>query len=180
MCTARVADQEDDREDDDDGRGDENLPGDAAVTVLGIVTARRADVFGTREVQVGKFFDLGRRLRLESRLAVRGARCPYLYRACGTDLGLPRGLGVDLSLAETGEIGSDRLFAVEPEMLGVGADEALVEDAAGKLVEVLFLDGLQHARADLGDVGNVIQREILVLACRAEFVSELAHWKPVV
>ena len=42
-------------------------------------------------------------------------------------------------------------------MLGVGANESFVEDAAGKLVEVFFFDGAKHARADFGDVGNVVE-----------------------
>jgi hypothetical protein len=60
-------------------------------------------------------------------------------------------------------------------MLGVGADETLVEDATGEEVEVLLFDGLEHARADLGDVGDVIVREFFLLARLAEFVAEFAH-----
>ena len=60
-------------------------------------------------------------------------------------------------------------------MLGVCADESAIEDAAGQLLEVFLFDGLQHARADLGDVGNVVERELFLLARFAEFVAELAH-----
>jgi uncharacterized protein (DUF2164 family) len=60
-------------------------------------------------------------------------------------------------------------------MLGVGAYESLVEYTAGELVEVFFFDGLEHARADLSDVGNVIEREVFLLARFAEFVAEFAH-----
>jgi hypothetical protein len=60
-------------------------------------------------------------------------------------------------------------------MLGIGADESFVEDAAGKLVEVFFFDGAKHARADFGDVGNVIERDVFFLARFAEFVAELTH-----
>ena len=60
-------------------------------------------------------------------------------------------------------------------MLGIGANKSLIEDAAGKLIEVLFFDGAQHAHPDLGDVGNVIEREFFFLARFAEFVSEFAH-----
>ena len=89
--------------------------------------------------------------------------------------GFPDFVGVDLRLAQAGEVVGDGLFVVESEMLGVGANESLVEDAAGKQVEVFFFDGLEHARADLGDVGDVIVRELFLLARLAEFVAEFAH-----
>ena len=64
-------------------------------------------------------------------------------------------------------------------MLGVGADEAFVEDAAGKPIEMFLFNGLKHAHADLGDVGDVIVREALLLACFVKFVAELAHAIPI-
>ena len=82
---------------------------------------------------------------------------------------------IDLRLAEACEIVSDGLFGVQSEMLGVGADESLVEDAAGKNVEMFFFDGLKHARADLSDVRNLVEREFFLLARLAEFVAEFAH-----
>lgn len=60
-------------------------------------------------------------------------------------------------------------------MLGVGANESFIEDAARKLIEILFFDGLEHARTDLDDIGNVIKRKFFRLARLAEFVPELAH-----
>ena len=51
-----------------------------------------------------------------------------------------------------------RLFPGEPEIMGLTA---------------LLL--LQHARADLSDIGNVIEREFFGLARFAEFCSELTH-----
>ena len=92
---------------------------------------------------------------------------------------IPDFVGIDLRLAQAGEIVGDGFFVVQAEMLGVGANESFVEDAAGKLVEVFLFDGLEHARADLGDVGNVIERDIFFLARLAEFVSEFAHLEPV-
>ena len=89
--------------------------------------------------------------------------------------GFPIFKGVDLRLAQAGEIVVDGFFVVQSEMLGVGANESLVEDASGKAVEVFFFDGLEHARADLGDVGNVIERDAFLLALLAEFISEGAH-----
>ena len=91
---------------------------------------------------------------------------------------LPDFVRVDLGLAQAGEVVVDRLLVVQAEMLGVGADEPFVEDAAGQLVKALFFNGLQHARPDLGDVGNVIEREILPLARLAKFVAECAHVGP--
>jgi len=60
-------------------------------------------------------------------------------------------------------------------MLGVGANESFIEDTAGKLVEVFFFDGLQHAGANLGDAGNVVERELFRFAGFAEFVAEYGH-----
>ena len=90
-------------------------------------------------------------------------------------LWFPDFMGVDLRLAQAGEIVGDGIFGVESEVLGVGANESLVEDAARKLIEVFVFDGLEHARADLGDVGNVIERELFLLASVAEFVAEFSH-----
>ena len=87
----------------------------------------------------------------------------------------PDFMGVDLRLAQASEIVGDGIFGVESEVLGVGANESLVEDAARKLIEVFLFDGLEHARADLGDVGNVIERELFLLASVAEFVAEFSH-----
>jgi hypothetical protein len=60
-------------------------------------------------------------------------------------------------------------------MLGVGANKSLIEDAPGKLIEMFFFDRAEHAHPNLGDVGNVIERELFFLARFAEFVSEFAH-----
>ena len=87
----------------------------------------------------------------------------------------PNFVRVDLCLAEAGEVVGDGFFVVQSEMLGIGADETFVEHAAGENIEALFFDGLEHARADLGDIGNGIQRDVLLLACLAEFVAEFAH-----
>jgi hypothetical protein len=49
-------------------------------------------------------------------------------------------------------------------MASVGANEALIKDAAGKLLEVLFLQSPEEAGADFGGQGNVIQRDFSLLA----------------
>ena len=88
---------------------------------------------------------------------------------------IPAAVGIDLCLAQAGQVVVDRFFGIEAEVLGVGADESAVEDAAGELVEMLLFDGLQHARADLRNTGNIVERELFFLARLAKFVSELAH-----
>ena len=77
-----------------------------------------------------------------------------------------------------GEVRGDCVVLVQAEKLGVGANESFVEDAAGEPVEVFLFDGLEHARADFGDLGSVIERDGLLLARFAEFVAELAHAVP--
>ena len=84
-------------------------------------------------------------------------------------------VGFDLGLTQAGKIVVDCFFVVEAEMLGVGANKSAIEDAPGKLFEVFFFDGLQHAGADLGHAGNIIERELLGFASFAEFVAELGH-----
>ena len=60
-------------------------------------------------------------------------------------------------------------------MLGVGADKSAIENATRQLIELFLFNSLQHSRTDLGDVGNVVEREFFSLACFAEFVAELTH-----
>ena len=60
-------------------------------------------------------------------------------------------------------------------MFGVRANESFIKDAAGKLIEILFFDGAEHARGDLDDIGDVIEREFFALARFAKFISEGAH-----
>lgn len=82
---------------------------------------------------------------------------------------------IDLRLAQAGEVVGYSLVAIQAKMLGIGANESLVKHTAGQLIEMFCFDGLQHARADLGDVRHVIERELFFLACLAKFVSELSH-----
>ena len=148
-----------------------------------VLAARRADVFGARELQIREFVFYLSRLDSDGRMrgeagSLVGRRTSLLRAVAGGHRrgGFPDFMGVDLRLAEAGEIVGDGFFIVEAEMLGVGANESLVEDAAWELVKVLLLDGLQHAGTDFGDVGNVLQRDVFFLACGAKFVSECAHF----
>src|ERR1700757_2368795 len=141
----------------------------------------RTDVFGPRELQARKFLDMQRRLRFHSRLA--GLE-KTLFRCDGAPLRgshqrgtfrFPDLMGVDLRLAEAGQIIGNGFFGIHSEMLGIGADESLVENTAGALIGVFFFDSLQHARTDLGDVGDGIERDVFLLARLAEFFAEFAH-----
>ena len=148
-------------------------------------------MFDAWKLEFGEFLDRGRGLhfcgwggecRLIGLYLGRPSQARFFRRSGAWwrgALGLPDLVGIDLRLTKAGKIVGDGVFGVEPEMLGVGANESFVEDATGELVEVLLFDGLEHARADLGDVGNVIEREFLLLARHAEFVAELAHRDPV-
>ncbi len=71
---------------------------------------------------------------------------------------LGRGLG-QAGRAGGHEI-SNRLVFVESQMAGVGADKPLVEDTAGKLVEVLLFEGGEEAGANLGCERDIVQRNL--------------------
>ena len=57
------------------------------------------------------------------------------------------------------EVGNGLVF-VHAQMAGVGANKAFVEDAAGKLIEAVFLNGGEETGADLGGHSNVVQRDL--------------------
>jgi len=182
VCAVRAPSPEDDSEDYYDCGDDKNSPRNFGPGRAGETVSTRAYIFGARKLQFGEFPDLFRGLRFCHELVGFGLVGPdqtrFLWHsvACLTSLlRLPDLVGINLSLAQAGKILCDGFLVVESEMLGVGADESLVEDAARQQIEVLFFDSLQHARADLGDVGNVIEREFFLLTRLAEFVSEFAH-----
>ena len=81
----------------------------------------------------------------------------------------------DLRLAQAGQVVVDRILSVEAEMSGIRPDESSIEHTTGELIEVFFLDGLQHTPVDFGGVGYVVERELFYLARSAEFVSEFTH-----
>jgi len=85
------------------------------------------------------------------------------------------GQSLGLALAQRIQIVADRFFRVEPDLACVGANETFVENAAGKLVEALVFQRLQHAGADLGGIGDGVERYPPLLALLAKFFSELAH-----
>jgi hypothetical protein len=138
---------------------------------------RTADIFNARELEFGKFFDLDRWLWLGHWLeSPRQSRLPWkgLVRVAAIRC-VPTPVRVDLRLTEASQIVVDSVFGIEAEVLGVSADESAIENTARELIELLLFNRLQHSRADLGDVGNVVEREFLSLARLAELVAELAH-----
>lgn len=174
-----VADPEHAREDhNQDGDGDDS-PGNVDGGTSEVFLSTRTDVFLAREVKLGKFFDfdgsfgLGRRARCAR--SFRGRRFGSAALLGFGSGGLPRLLRFELSLPHFVEIFGDGFFGIEAKVLGVGANESFIEYATGELVEVFFFDGAKHARRDLDDVGDVVEREFFALACLAKFVSEVAH-----
>lgn len=163
---------------DDDGDGND-APGSSGVTFAEEFLFGGMDIFGAGKLQVGEFIEFGSGLHAQRGFAIGRDRALFLRGGDWRRSRVPDFVSIHLGLAEAGEIVGDGVSVVEAEVLGVGANESLVKDAAGELVEVLFFDGLQHARADFGDVGNVIERDAFGLARLAKFVSELAHASPV-
>ena len=135
-------------------------------------------MLNARELKFGEFFDLDRWLlgsgnwpEATSRGGLGRRSQVRVAKFCC----LPSALQGDLSLAQAGQVVTDGILGVQAEMFGIRADESAIEHTPGEAIEVLFLDGLQHTRVDLGDAGNVVKRELLFLARIAEFVSEFTH-----
>ena len=93
-------------------------------------------------------------------------------------LRLPCFVSRDLGLAQAGKVIGYGLLRIEAKVSRVSANESLIKDAAGKIVEVFLFDGAEHPRADLDNVGNVIEREFFLLARLAKLISEVTHEKP--
>jgi len=85
------------------------------------------------------------------------------------------GVGLNLTLAQGREVIGYGFLFVESDLAGVGAHETFVEYAAGKLVEVLVLEGAEHAGADFGRVGDSLERDATLFALLAKFFSERSH-----
>ena len=158
----------------------DEFPGNGCPRRPVILAAALADMFRARQLQIGQLLDLNRGLglgngfgRRRSDLDCRGRM--FRHRQA---FGLPDLLRIDLRLAQASKISVDGFVRVEAEMFGIGTNESAIEDSPGKLIEVFVFDSLEHARSNLGDVGNVIEREILALACLAELVPEFAQRFP--
>jgi hypothetical protein len=107
---------------------------------------------------------------------VRGvAECDSRSLASGVTEIRQNFLRLHLTLTQGRQIISNGFFFVEPDLAGVGADEAFVEYAAGKLVEVFFFERAEHARADFCSVRDGVERESALLALLAKFFPECAQ-----
>jgi hypothetical protein len=82
------------------------------------------------------------------------------------------GLSLNLALAQCSEVVSYGFFFVESDLAGVGPYETLVEDAAGKLIEVFVFERAQHAGANLRGVGDGIERDVALFTLLAKFFPE--------
>jgi len=100
-----------------------------------------------------------------------GSRRPAGFAGGGAEIRENR-LLQDLAFAQGGEVVGYGFFFAEANLAGVSADETLVEDAAGKLIEVFVFEGTQHAGADFGGIGDGFEIEAAQLTLLAKFVSE--------
>lgn len=114
-----------------------------------------------------------------TRTGLRGTALAWIAFRCrglrGELFGAQR---LAVELVQCGYIPGDDFFLVEAQILGVGTDEAFIEDAAGELVEALLFDGAKHAGADLSGVGDILELDASSLALLTEFVAELSHAAP--
>jgi len=101
--------------------------------------------------------------------AGRGVRGEF--RGWGAEVGLR----LELTLAGGGKIVGHGFFFVESDLAGVGADETFIEDATGKLIEVVLFQRAQHAGVDFRGIGDGIEIEAALLALFAKFFPEGSH-----
>ena len=73
---------------------------------------------------------------------------------------------------EASQVVGNGLIFVEANATGIGADEALVEDAPRQLVELILFQRLQHARPDFGGAGNLLQRDFALFALQLQFFAK--------
>jgi hypothetical protein len=141
--------------------------------VAGIGAAITAGQIVSRQIVSRRIGGWGNLVRKIARAWLRGGNLAGLARG-GAEI-RENLLGLNLTLAQGGEIIGNRFFFVEADLAGVGAYETLIEDAAGKLLEVLILEGAQHAGADFGGLGHGIERDAPLLALLAKFFPERSH-----
>ena len=89
------------------------------------------------------------------------------------DLGFRLGVWRDSGALSGGfQIVGNRLILIQPYMAGIGSHKAFVENTARQLVEVFVLQGLQHAGANLGGEGNLIQRDGTLFAFELQSLTK--------
>src|SRR5579864_882868 len=123
-----------------EGGSHDESPRGTAGTLLQKFFSRGADVLRARQLQIGKFFDFERGRSFGGCRFRTGFGClfwPGLSVATRTSGGkwlrIPNFLGIDLGLSKGREIIADGLFGIETEVLGIGANEAFIEDAAREI-----------------------------------------------
>lgn len=88
------------------------------------------------------------------------------------DVDFGNGFGLRKSFARGLEVVGDGLLFVEPHAAGVGANESLVKNAAGQLVELLLFQRLEHAGADFGRRRDLLERDGALLAFFFQLFAE--------
>jgi hypothetical protein len=72
----------------------------------------------------------------------------------------------------------DHRLGVQPDLLGIGAKEALHQHAGGETLGVPILDRLEHSRADPGLPGDLLQGDSPVQALGAKVFAKTFHVHP--
>ncbi len=83
--------------------------------------------------------------------------------------------GVGSSLASGLLVFGNRLLLVEPDTFRISADVRAVEDAAGKLLELLVFQRLQVAAADLGGGDDLVEGDAAHLPLAPQVFAERTH-----
>jgi len=89
--------------------------------------------------------------------------------------GVDRGQTLHPALTQCFHVIRECLFFIEPDVTGVGPNETLVENAPRQLLELLFLEGAQHTRTDLGAQRDIIERDAALLAFFLQPVTKRSH-----
>ena len=126
------------------------------------------------DAAIGGWRNCGGVVLLEGVAVESGGALSRGFGGWGAEVG-ENGLRVNLALAQGGKVIGDNFFFVEADLAGVGADETFVEDAAGELVEMLVLNGAEHAGADFRGGGDGVERDAAPLTLLTKFFSEGAH-----
>ena len=112
--------------------------------------------------------------RTRTRLRLKRARfthAPFMCRNSGAGLGFRRRVG-RCAFARGLEVIDDRLVLVDPHAARIGADESLIEDPARKLAELIVLQRVEHARADLGSERDLVQCDRSLLSFRFQLLAK--------
>ncbi len=73
------------------------------------------------------------------------------------------------------QIAGNGLLLVNPDVLGIGANIALVEDTAGQEIELFLFQGAEQASANLGGGGDFVEGDTPHLALATQSFAECNH-----